>query len=78
MRRKQKRDAFSVDANGFLTERIVVCGQDVLIHYADVPDSDVTTVDGIRCTTALRTVIDLAAEVDTPALERMVQDCLER
>jgi len=77
MRRNQRRDAFSVDANGFPTERIVVGGQDVLIHYVDLPDSDLTTVNGIPCTTALRTVIDIASGIDTAELERIVQDCLE-
>ena len=44
----------------------------------DVPESDVTTVRGIRCTTALRTVIDLAPEVEASHLDEMVQDSLER
>lgn len=78
MPRRQERDNFSVDANGFLTERIVLGGQDVIIHYADVPESDITTVNGLRCTTPLRTVIDLAPELDTADLERMIRDCLER
>jgi hypothetical protein len=71
-------DDFSIDANGFLTERLELGGQDVIIHYADLPDSDITTVDGIACTTALRTVIDIASEIGTPELERIVRDCLER
>ena len=78
MTRKQRRDAFSVDANGFPTERVMIGGQEVLIHYVDMPDSDRTTVDGLPCTTALRTVIDIATGIDAADLERMVQDCLER
>jgi hypothetical protein len=78
MRRKKIHNKFSVDANGFPTERIVVGGQDVLIHYVDIPESDITTIDGLPCTTALRTVIDIASGIDTPELERIVRDCLER
>ena len=35
-----------------------------------------TVVDGIRCTTALRTVIDLAPDLSHEELRRMVDDCL--
>jgi hypothetical protein len=48
------------------------------VHYDDIPEKDLTTVDGIRCTTALRTVIDSAPEVDANNLELMVRDCLDR
>jgi hypothetical protein len=41
----------------------------VVIHYVDIPDSDKTNVDGIPCTTALRTVIDIASGIDTTELE---------
>lgn len=43
-----------------------------------LPDCDITTVQGLRCTTALRTVIDLATEVGSAQLEGMVRDCLDR
>ncbi len=67
-----------VDSNGCLTERILVGDTAVIVHYDDIPESDITTVRGIRCTTALRTVIDLASETDLSDLEQMVQDCLRR
>jgi hypothetical protein len=67
-----------LDATGALTERGTIDGVDVLVHYADYPDSDVTEVDGIPCTTALRTVIDVAADVDPDHLLEMVQDALDR
>lgn len=51
---------------------------EVVVHYEDIPPKDITCVDGIRCTTPLRTVIDLAPEVDAPQLRRMVKDCLDR
>ena len=66
------------DGNGCFTERVVVNGQEIIIHYDDIPESDKTTVDGIPVTTALRTVIDLAPEVDRALLERMLNDALAR
>jgi hypothetical protein len=69
---------FYIDANGCPTERVRIGRQDVIVHYDDVPETDITTVDGIRCTTPLRTTIDLAATLDATALERAVRDCLER
>lgn len=67
-----------VDRNGVLIERRRIGGREVMVHYDDVPQCDVTTVSGIPCTTALRTVIDLAPEVDRPHLERIVHDALDR
>ena len=55
-------DIFS-DANGVVTERTRIGGQPVIIHYDDVPESDIAHVRGIRCTAALRTTIDLAPDV---------------
>jgi hypothetical protein len=67
-----------VDHDGILVERRWVGGTEVLVRYDDVPASDLTTVSGIPCTTALRTVIDIAADVDHDHLERIVRDCLDR
>ncbi|HEY5336143.1 MAG TPA: hypothetical protein VIJ71_09000 [Mycobacteriales bacterium] len=78
MPRERSADAWYVDANGCLTERVLLAGQDVTVHYDDIPDSDITTVDGIRCTTALRTVIDIAPQMPAAELDRIVRDCLER
>ena len=69
---------FGVDANGCPTEEFEVAGGSIVLRYEDIPESDVTTVDGIRVTTPLRTVIDLAAELDAAELDRMVQTCLTR
>ena len=74
----QTNDDFYVDANGCLTERLAMDGHDVIVHYDDVPESDITSINGIRCTTALRTVIDIAAELDRTELEQMVRHCLDR
>ncbi len=71
-------EPLGVDGNGLLTERMWLGEHDVVIHRDDVPETDITTVEGIRCTTALRTVIDLAPEVTASHLEEMVRDCLER
>lgn len=78
MPRKHPADDFYIDANGCLTERVEVGGQLVIVHYDDLPDSDVTTVNGLRCTTALRTVIDIAPDVGPSELEEIVRHCLER
>lgn len=68
-----------IDANGCLAERITTPGGlDVIVHYDDIPESDITSVDGIRCTTPLRTVIDIAANHDRAGVEYMVHHCLER
>lgn len=67
-----------VDRDGVLIERRWVGGQQVMVHYDDVPASDVTTISGIPCTTALRTVIDIAADVPRPHLEQIVRDALDR
>jgi hypothetical protein len=67
-----------VDSNGDPAERRVVGDQEVVIHYGDLPESDVTTVHGIPCTTALRTVIDVAPDVSAEHLDRIVKDCLQR
>ena len=41
-------------------------------------ESDIASIDGLRCTTALRTVIDLAPELESAVLKRIVRDCLDR
>ncbi len=71
-------DDVYVDANGRLTERRALDGVEVIVHYDEVPESDITSVGGIPCTTALRTVIDLAVELDRPELEQIVDECLDR
>jgi hypothetical protein len=67
-----------VDANGCPTEDFDGPGGPIRVHDEDVPESDITTVDGIRVTTPLRTVIDLAAELDVTELDRMVRFFLDR
>ncbi len=66
------------DSNGVLTEHRLIDGMEVIVHYEDIPDSDCTVVDGIPCTTALRSVIDLAPDLEPEQLSRVVQDCLDR
>lgn len=67
-----------VDSNGCPAERRLLGGQEVVVHYDDLPDSDRDVVDGIPCTSALRTVIDIAASVDEAHLERILLDALDR
>ena len=71
-------EPLGVDGNGVPTERRRLGDQTVIVHYDDVPASDITVVDGIRCTTALRTVIDLAPELVPADLDLMVRDSLGR
>ena len=71
-------EPFGVDGSGTLTERVSLGGVEVILHYADVPLSDITTIEGIRCTTPLRTVIDLAPEMEPHQFATMVHDCLDR
>lgn len=69
---------YFVDSNGCPAERVVIDGYDVIVHYDDIPESDTTSVDGIPCTTPLRTVIDLAPQLGKDDLALMVRHCLDR
>jgi hypothetical protein len=40
----QTNDDLHVDANGCLTGRVAMDGYDVIVHYDDVPESDITTI----------------------------------
>lgn len=69
----------ALDSCGNPTERITLGdGTEMVIHYADIPERDKAMVHGIPCTTALRTVIDIAPDVSRSELERIVDDCLDR
>lgn len=74
----ERFDPIGVDDAGMLVERRRLGDAEVIVHHGDLPDSDITTVDGVPCTTALRTVIDIAADVGPIDLKVMVQDCLLR
>ncbi|GAB2634115.1 hypothetical protein GCM10027270_23240 [Nocardioides ginkgobilobae] len=63
---------FGMDANGRLTQLTQVGDVPVLIHYDDIPESDIQTHHGLRVTTPLRTTIDLAAELSTEELEDLL------
>jgi len=71
-------DDIYIDSNGCPTERIRVGGQEIVVHYDDIPESDITTVDGLRCTTPVRTVIDVAPEMPPAELEQIIRDFLGR
>jgi hypothetical protein len=73
-----RSEPMGVDGNGLLVERTWLGGQEVIVHRDDLPASDITTVQGIRCTTPLRTIIDLAPQSTTAQLEQMLRDSLER
>jgi hypothetical protein len=67
-----------IDANGCLTERMQLAGQELIVHYDDLPPEDITVLRGIPVTTPLRTVIDLAPTLTRPELQRIVDDMLRR
>ena len=68
-----------VDGNGCPTERrLLDGGMEVIYHEDVVPEGDRAVVDGIPCTSALRTIIDVAADLDAAQLERMVRNALDR
>ena len=67
-----------VDDGGSLVERTRVRGFDVVIHHAEVPDSDVTVVGGVPCTTPLRTIIDCAPELSMAELLDMFDQFIRR
>jgi hypothetical protein len=66
------------DSNGCLTERRWLGGQEAIVHYDDIPETDITVHNDIRFTTPLRTVIDIAPDVEPDHLVRIVRDCLQR
>jgi hypothetical protein len=67
-----------VDPNGSMLERGSLSGVEVIVRRAEIPESDITTVDGIRCTTPVRTVIDIAASMKADDLVAMVIDAITR
>lgn len=67
-----------IDSNGNPSERRRINGQELIIHYVDIPPKDITTVKGIPCTTALRAVIDVATDTHPDLLLEMIENCLRR
>ena len=51
---------------------------DVVIRRAEYPETDITTLNGVRCTTALRTIIDVAVDLSRQDLHLMFSDALDR
>lgn len=71
-------EPYGVDGNGDAMARGSIGGVEVIVHYSDVPDSDITTLDGIRLTTPVRTLIDIATSTEAGHFEECVVDALER
>ena len=67
-----------VDAHGNTIERGTINGVAVIVHRQDIPATDITTVHGIRCTTAVRTLIDIAVDLDSVRIRAIVVDGLRR
>ena len=50
----------------------------LVLHIAELPASDVTLLDGVQITTALRTVLDVAeTNIDEEYVESVVDDALD-
>ena len=75
---RERFEPIGVDGNGVPTEHGRVAGKEVIVQYDDIPAKDITTVRGIPCTTALRTVIDIAPDLDEAHLDQVVEDGLAR
>lgn len=71
-------EPLGVDGNDGLVELRTIGDQQIRVHYGNVPESDVTTAHGFRCTTALRTAIDIACDTDRAELKAFARMCLER
>ena len=67
-----------IDGGGYFTERKLVGGHEVIVHHADIPDSDITVVRGIPVTTVVRTLIDCAPDMPRLEFVRMVRRALDR
>lgn len=67
-----------IDGNGCFTERKRIGGQEVVVHYDDLPDSDVTVIGGIPVTTIVRTLIDCAPEMERDEFVAMLRSSLDR
>lgn len=78
MSASHRNNGIYFDSNGCPTERIRVGDQEIVVHYDDIPESDITTVGGLRVTTPIRTVIDIAPDVPSRDLQRIIRDCLDR
>lgn len=71
-------EPYGIDADGNPMGRGFVGGEEVIVHFADVPDSDLTVLNGIPCTTAVRTVIDCAPYSSPERIRAMVDDAVAR
>jgi len=71
-------EPFGIDGNGFPTERRWAGDTEVIVHHVDIPESDITVLRGIRVTTPIRTVIDIAPDVDPAHLAEIIGGCLNR
>lgn len=70
------RHLVEVDDNGCPVERRVIDGIRVVIHYDDLPECDRDVVDGIPCTSAIRTIIDIAPDCPAGHLDAILRDGL--
>lgn len=77
-RHARKIRDLGLDANGCPLEEWEMNGIVVLVHVDDLPESDLTMINGVRVTTPARTVIDLAASLLPTQLDDLLRDFLVR
>jgi hypothetical protein len=53
-------------------------GDEIRIRFADLPESDITEVNGFRVTTLVRTLIDLSAETEASEAARYIEQAIEK
>lgn len=53
-------------------------GDEIRIRFADLPESDITEVNGLRVTTLVRTLIDLSAETEPNEAARYIEQAIEK
>lgn len=71
-------EPFGIDADGNPMGRFLAGRHEVIVHFADLPESDRTVVRGIPCTTAVRTLIDCAPYSSPEHIRKMVDDAVAR
>ncbi len=71
-------EMIGVGDGGAVVEVGHVAGATIVVHREDLPECDRAEVDGIPCTSALRTLIDIAPDLDDRHLGDNVADALRR
>ena len=71
-------EPIGVDENGAILELGYIDGGAVIVHREDVPECDRAEVNGIPCTSPLRTLIDLAPQLTEMDLRLNLANLVDR